>query len=466
MKRLLGAAAALYLGMTAFQAIAQGARAPAAPAAGQTDAAYEAARAAFEALPEADRKAIQEALVWTGDHTGVTTGGFGRRTFEAIQAWQKRGSAAKPDGILDAKARGALQAAAKKARDAQKFAVATDPKTGVSIGVPQAVLPKRDVNPNGGSRWQSQDKKITLDTRAFPAGETDLAVLYERNLSIQSPGRQVTYKVLRPDFFVVSGETQTGKFYTRYALGPGGAIRGFSLGYDKAAKDFDRTVIAIANSFQPFPGAADAAAGPAPTPPTRPAAIEPPRPAGPIATGFVVGPRAVVTSAAVEACPDLRIAKGKARLVRADKASGLALLEPEAARPAGPPLGLAADAPAPEAGVVALIHTGTAGLAVVPGEAGAGNAILAPLQPGASGGPVFDRSGRLVGLIGAMPDRPRLVAGIVPPARYGLVPGAALARFLAEAGAALGPAPAGPARTAGEIAAAAGAAVVPIECLR
>ncbi|HEX8665693.1 MAG TPA: peptidoglycan-binding domain-containing protein, partial [Beijerinckiaceae bacterium] len=316
--------------------MAQGARPPAAPAAGQTDAAYEAAKAAFEALPEADRKAIQEALVWTGDHTGVTTGGFGRRTFEAIQAWQKRGGAAKPDGILDAKARAALQAAAKKARDGAKFAVLTDPKTGVAIGVPQAVLPKRDQNPNGGSRWQSQDKKITLDTRAYPAGETDLPALYERNLAIQSPGRQVSYKVLRPDFFVVSGETQTGKFYTRYGLGPGGAIRGFSLGYDKAvAKDFDRAVIAIANSFSPFPEAvgmaASAAGGPAPMPPSRPVAVEPPRPAGPIATGQMVGPRAVLTSAAVEACPDLRAGKAKARLAKADKALGLALLELAAA---------------------------------------------------------------------------------------------------------------------------------------
>jgi hypothetical protein len=461
-------AAALCLAVAASgpEAAAQGARQPAPPAAGQTDAAYEAARAAFEALSEADRKAIQEALVWTGDHTGVTTGGFGRRTFEAIQAWQKR-VGAKLDGVLDAKARGALQAEAKKARDAAKFAVVTDPRTGVAIGVPQAVLTKRDQNPSGGSRWQSPDKKITLDTRAYPAGETDLPALYERNLAIQSPGRQVAYKVLRPDFFVVSGETQSGKFYTRYAAGPGGAVRGFSLGYDKAvAKDFDRTVIAIANSFSAFPEAGAFAAGPAPAPPARPATIEPPRPAGPIATGLAVGQRAVVTSAAVEACPDLRAGKAKARLVRADKASGLALLELEAARPAGTPPELAADPPGPGADVVVLIHTGTAGLSVVPGETGSGSTVLAPLQPGAGGGPVFDRSGRLAGLIRAMPEKPRLVAGIAPPARYALVPGAELARFLSGAGVTLSPAAAGADRTAGGIAAAAGAAVVPIECLR
>lgn len=461
-------AAALFAAAALLAAAAIGpdasAQAPRpAPAAAQADAAYEAARLAFEALPEAERKAIQEALVWTGDHNGVTSGGFGRRTFEAIVAYQKRGGL-KPDGTLDAKARAALQTAAKKLRDDAKFAVLADAKTGIAIGVPQAVLPKRDVNPNGGSRWQSPDGKITLDTRAFKDGETDLPALYERNLAIQSPGRQVAYKVLRPDFFVVSGETATGKFYTRYAGGPGG-IRGFSLGYDKAAaKAFDRTVIAIANSFTPFPEAASAAAT-GPAPPARPANLEPPRPTGPIATGLSVGPRIVVTSAAVEACPELRIAKGKARLVKADKAAGLALLEVEAARRATP-LGVRTDALGADIGVVALFYAGTADLAVVPGETGWAATLVAPLQPGAAGGPVFDRAGRLAGLIGGMPEAPRRVAGIVPPARYGLVSATELTKFLDGAGATLAAAPSGPDRTAGEIAAAAGAAVVPIECAR
>ena len=67
------------------------------------------------------------------------------------------------------------------------------------------------------------------------------------------PGRKITYKLLRPDFFVVTGETATGRFYRRLAAGPDG-LRGFSIGYDKAlAADLDRLVIAIAASFEPFP---------------------------------------------------------------------------------------------------------------------------------------------------------------------------------------------------------------------
>ena len=176
------------------------------------DPAFEAAKAAFEALPEAERKAVQDALVWTGDYNSVITGTFGRRTFEALVAYQRRAKL-NPAGILDGKTRADLQAAAQRAREAVKFAVVADPKTGARIGVPERLLPKRDQNPNGGTRWQSADGKITLDTRAVLPGEADLASLYERNLAIQTPGRQVTYKVLRPDFFVVTGETPTGKFY-------------------------------------------------------------------------------------------------------------------------------------------------------------------------------------------------------------------------------------------------------------
>ena len=45
------------------------------------------------------------------------------------------------------------------------------------IGVPTRLLPKRDAAP-AGSRWQSADEKVTLDTSAAPPGD-DLAALFE-----------------------------------------------------------------------------------------------------------------------------------------------------------------------------------------------------------------------------------------------------------------------------------------------
>lgn len=433
------------------------------------DSAIEAARVEFEKLSETERKAVQDALVWTGDYTGATTGAFGPRTHQAILAYQRRAKLS-PDGILDAGERVGLQAAAKRVRDGLGFAPVADPATGVRIGIPARLLPKRGTNPNGGGRWQSADDRITLDTRAIPAGETDLAALYERNLAIQTPGRQVTYHVLRPDFFVIAGETPTGRFYMRYGASPAG-LRGFSLGYDKSlAKELDKTVVAIANSFEPFPAApaVAVAAPPAPTPPVRPAAVEPPRPAGPIATGLTVASGRVVTMAAVETCPTLRVGRAAARLVRADKAVGLALLEIGADRAASA-AGLRAESLAPETPVVVLAYAQsgpTPSLVVAPGESAAGQTLFAPLQPGAGGAPAFDRSGALVGIVGPMPTAPRLVAGVVPPARYALVPAAALARFLQDAGLTVPTGVSPREQSTGEIAFTAGPSVAPIECAR
>ncbi|HKG77326.1 MAG TPA: trypsin-like peptidase domain-containing protein [Beijerinckiaceae bacterium] len=456
---LAGGLALLLTDGTAAQPAPPGPTAPT-----PSDPAYGTAKAAFEALSEDERKAIQDALVWTGDYNSVVTGIFSKRTYDALVAYQRRAKR-NTGGILDPKARADLQAAAQRAREAVKFATVADPKTGVRIGIPERLLSKRDVNPNGGTRWQSADEKITLDTRAIPAGETDLQTLYERDLAIQTPGRQVTYKVLRPDFFVITGETPTGKFYIRQDSGRAG-IRGFSLGYDKAIKDFDRVVIAIANSFTPFPKTAPAVAAVPTTPPRRPAAVEPPRPATLIASGLIVAQHRVLTIAGVETCPDLRGAQAKARVVKTDKTKTLALLEWEGTGMPGP-LALQAEAPTAGEELVVMSFTGSElNLVATPAAAVSGR-LVAPLQPGASGGAAFSRGGALVGLVGPLPAAPRMVAGVAPPMTHPMTTAEAVSSFLTENGVTLPAAAATDApRSAGEIVSATGTAVVPIACVR
>ena len=409
----------------------------------------EAARAAFEALPEADRKAIQDALVWTGDQLGSVDGSFGRQTFEGIMSAQRKANLP-PNGILDPRGRAALLAQAEKLRQAAGFAVVADDRTGVRIGVPARLLPKRDVNPNGGSRWQSADGKVTLDTRALPRSDLKqnaagrrrtihlprdvppLQALYERNLAIQTPGRQVTCKILRPDFFVIAGETAGGRYYSRYAAG-GGVLRGFSFGYDKSlAKDFDRLAVAIANSFVPFPEAA------APTVPVAAAVAAPAQPppaTGPalLGSGLVVGPRRVVTTIALEGGPDPRVAGQKPRQARPGGA-GLTIVEMNADLRADPIR--VRKEPVADEPVLALAFAGAGEpprLVVAPGTA-SDTSLSAPLQPGAGGAPLFDRSGALVGLVAPLPEKPFAVAGIVPIRRYPFVPAAALAAILSGEG--------------------------------
>ncbi|MFC6741923.1 serine protease [Methylobacterium tardum] len=414
--------------------------APAAP----TDPAFEAAKVTFEALPEAERKAVQDALVWTGDFNAVVSGAFGRRTFEALNAYGARTGGADP---LDPRVRAALLAAGAAARSAARFRVSVDPGTGALMGVPERLLAKRTALPSG-TRWQSQDGRVTLESRVFPPGTETLDTLFEK-ATAPLPGRKVTYKLRRPDAVVVTAETGPGLSYIRYAAGPEG-VRGFLLGYDRAlAPEVDRLVIAVANAFVPFPDsavapAAQIPAGPGSAPATRAAGNPAPSPqaAAPLkpaslssapasGAGLTVAPGRVLTAAAVlEGCAQPRIGSAPARVLATDSA-GLALLEISGA-PAPLQPAIRTDPVGTEESLIALAP-GPDGVQAAPGEARGGD-VIAALQPGSGGAPVLDRSGALVGLVARYPAAPRRVAGVVPPARLPLVPARAVAAFLAAQG--------------------------------
>ncbi|GJD94164.1 trypsin-like peptidase domain-containing protein [Methylobacterium iners] len=436
---------------------------PAARPAPAPDPAFEAARLAFEALPEAERKALQDALVWTGDYNSTVVGTFGRRTYDALLAWAKRSGATGTE-IPDAKGRRAILAAGEAARNAARFIVKPDPVSGIVLGVPERLLPKRTTQA-GGTRWQSADGRITLDTKSFAPGETDLDAIFAR-ITAPLSERKVTYKLKRPDFLVVTAETPTGKSYIRYAAGSEG-IRGFTFGYDKAlAADTDRIVIAVANSFMPFPGAEPVAAPTAKAPPP----VLPPvaTRASPSATGLAVGSGRILTAAAaLETCPNPRIGGGAARIAVRDPARNLALLEAaSAAKGAAPPMRTGPTAPGDP--LVALGAEASGTVTVAPASAGEGARVFAPLQPGAGGAPVLDRSGALVGLVARFPAAARLIAGVAPPTSYALVPAEAVTAFLAENGVSPAPSPAAKAApgSLGAVAATLSGAVVAIECPR
>ena len=449
-------AAVLLLGGTA----ATRAQAPDSPLA--------AATSAFGALPEAERKAIQVDLIWTGHLNSAATGSFGPLTFRAINAFKAGRGAA--DGRLAPAERQELARAAQAARQATGFAVLTDERTGVRIGIPARLLPKREALPNGGSRWQSADGRVTLDVSATPPGDT-LKALFERATAANpNAPRKITYKLLRPDFFVVAGETATGKFFRRQAFGEAG-LRGFSIGYDKAlAGTLDRVVTAIADSFEPFPGpGAPAGAQPRLTG-QGPAAAMMAVPGGPVArhpAGIALGGgRVAVALATLKSCPAPRIAGKPATIAARDEAAGLAVIESaEARKGAGPAL----RAGRPDAGerLVALAYADADGRAVasaIPAEALAGEgttAIRAALQPGQAGAAVFDMAGRLVGLAIDAPPETGLVAGVAPARDYRLAGPAAIAAL--GGGAAAATPEAGPSSTGAVVAVGLGL-LVPMGC--
>ncbi|HSP24465.1 MAG TPA: peptidoglycan-binding domain-containing protein [Saliniramus sp.] len=402
------------------------------------------ARAAFEALDEATRMAIQEALIWTGDYLGAIDGEFGPRTYDAIVSHQRR-ERLPPNGVLLVEDIDALLAIGAAERDSVGFALIDDPRTGVRIGVPLGLMERRADPTHGGARWQTPDERVTLDTRIFAPGEAELAGLFER-LTGPSSGRQVTYKLLRDDFLVVSGETSGGKFYIRHDLGDAG-IRGFTLGYDKAlASEFDRLALAVAGSFEAYPRRV------AVTPKASPFATSAPAPYG---TGLVVARDTILTSANLDACRNLRAVDQPVTDRR--RADAVLLLTATHGREPLP----VTTSPTSDERVVVLAFLGGLegiGLRAIPGET-RNTTVSAALQAGAAGAPVFARNGALVGLVGDLSSSPGLIAGIAPPADYAMVTAAELLDFV-PAGERTG----AETYSAGALAEAYAAAVIPIFC--
>ncbi len=438
--RLALAAAGLLLGAPLAQAQTQ--TSPPKPAAAQPDAAFEAQKAAFLALPPATRVAAQDALVWLGLYNGTSDGDFGKRTRDAIVAFQT-GQKAPGDGVLSAGQLQALLAAANKARTAAGFQTIADPRTGARIGAPTKLFGAKS--------------GVTLDLASDPGG--DLAALYAR-LAAETPTRKVAYKAIKPGaFFVVSGQDAGRTFYTRYELNSAATppIRGFTFSYPLARGDLFRVALAVANAFVAFPPQAAATASPASaTAAQTPAA--PPAPPQPKATALIVAPDRALTALKPEDCPNPSVGGKPARFARTDPATGLALLSGDfAAEAKAPPLG----ALAPD---LVVLSADGGRVAAVPAalQGGARTTVVASLGKSAAGGPVFDRQGGLAGLVAPIAEEPKRVGGVALAGPHGLIDAEAVGAFLG--GGALTPIAAPTALSAGAIAEREKTAVAAVMC--
>jgi hypothetical protein len=416
------------------------AQTPPVPAA---DAGFAAQKSAFLALPPATRKAAQDALVWLGVYNGASDGDFGKRTGDAIVAWQ-RSVKATPDGVLGPTLLQALISAADRARAAVGFQVVSDPKTGARIGAPTKLMGKP-----GGPRLEFAS-----------SGDADLGPLYAR-LSSETPTRKVAYKAMKPGtFFVVSGQDGAAKFYSRFETSQGASppVRGFTFSYPAAqGPQLDRVALAVANSFEAFPAQAQANRQ-STAPLAAPGASSPAPLATPFATALAIAPGRALTALTPADCPNPSIGGKPVGFERADAATGLAILAGDfAARGDAPRLGTLK----PDLVVLTAGGDGIAANSASPAGASATPLVVASLEKSARGGPAFDREGGLAGLVAPIADEPKRIAGVALAAPYPLIPPEAIGAFLG--GGELTPEPAAE-LSAGAIAAREKDAVVAVYC--
>jgi Putative peptidoglycan binding domain len=395
------------LALSLFSPLVSAQSPPATPSA--DDAAMAARKAAFLALPEGARKAAQEALAWLGFYVGVNDGEFGKGTHSAILAFQES-VRAPADGALSPPLLKALLAAGQKAKAAAGVQVVSDPKTGAKIGAPLKLL-----NARGGAR---------LEFASNP--DADLAALYAR-LSAATPTRKIAYKAIKPEvFFVVSGQDGTGKFYTRFDKNPNAnpPIRGFTFAYPASqTAALEPVVIAVANTFEPFPESAGLpAAGPA-----APIVAPPPTVPKPAATALIVAPDKALTALKKDDCPNPTVAGKPVQFERTDTATNLAMLTGNFASNGGAPR-LAS----PAQNLVILGFSGQR-LAASPASLASDEArpiVTAALDKSAGGAPAFDRTGALVGLVAPIAGEPKRVGSVPLATRHALIAPDALRAFL------------------------------------
>ena len=398
---LVGCLSALLLAGTAPAVLAQ--TDPNAPAAAPAaNPAFDAAKAAAASLGAEEMAAIQRSLIWTGDLNSLATGEFGKRSFEAIKAFQKR-IKAKDTGILLPPEREALDKAAARAIAAYGFKEVTE--QGVTLGYPAKLAIKRTEGKNG-PKFASPDSNVTVDVLVFPASAETYDALFAR-LKAERTGRKVTYSLFKPDFFVVAGTVDGKSFYQRFLKTDVGSA-GFSLGWDpKLSPEFDRVSIAMAGSLKLATGGAATPAAPAE--PEKPA--EPPKPVGPpvpLAAGAPTtaktGPGILVSAkgdiltyaSLIAGCTKVTLAdKSTAAVVAGDLGNDVALARLD--KPGtGTPVPWRLAPLAPGDAVTAGATTTTISALAGPG----GDTRRLALAAGGAGG-LFDAKGALAGLTAA-----------------------------------------------------------------
>jgi peptidoglycan hydrolase-like protein with peptidoglycan-binding domain len=377
------------------------------------------------AMPQAERLAIQSDLAWVGQYNGAITGEVSERMVAAIKEFQKaRGG--KQTGVLNPQERGVLSETAKRRQDTVGWKIVTDAGTGVRLGIPTKLVPQQSSDANG-AKWSSSTGTIQIQLSRRKEANPTTAKLAEREKK-EPAGRQIDYTVVKPDFFVLSGLQGLKKFYMRGTF-RGDEVRILTILYDQATENtVEPVVIAMSSAFYPFPVGAQVA-GP------------PPRKTVEYGTGIVVSDDGAIVAdrEITDGCLAIAIAGyGNADRVADDRDHDLALLRIYGARGLKP-LGLgngAAKSGVELTGIADPQNQGGGGaVSSVKASAaqigGGGDVTLSPAPaPGFSGAAALDAEGKFAGVALL---KPVIVAGptnATPAVEAALVPADTVREFL------------------------------------
>jgi S1-C subfamily serine protease len=358
---------------------------------------------------------IEYLLLWSGHYAQPVSGWIQTPLLNAIKAFQKD-AGYRPTGVLDSDqiARLVARAETRIARD--DYAYLPDSATGAFLALPRKTLTER-TSSTRGTRYAAPNRSIVIETARYDEGGMSLVQIYKSYLEITGHAR-ILQNAFRGDDFSVA-TTNGNIVQMRRVRSDGDELKGLTIRFDKAADpDFLPTAYAMINDFSPserngtpaYLSAPEIAQFPPPSFHSGSLARAP-RSSG---SGFIVAlPDMVLTNAhVVKDCTQVIAGKDmSARLIAVDAIDDLALLQVprlEAAKAAvftSEPVLLGTEVAAfgfPLRGILADQLNMTTGIVSALAGPG-GNAkfiqISAAVQPGNSGGPLVDLSGRTIGIV-------------------------------------------------------------------
>ncbi len=202
------------------------------------------------AMPQAERQAIQSDLAWVGEYNGAISGEVSERMVAAIKEFQKA-KGGKQTGVLNPQERGALAETAKRRQENVGWKIVTDTGTGARLGIPTKLVPQQSSDANG-AKWSSSTGTVQIQLSRRKEANPSTAKLAEQEKK-EPAGRKVEHSVVKPDFFVLSGMQGLKKFYLR-GQSRGDEVRILTILYDQATEGtVEPVVIAMSSAFNPFP---------------------------------------------------------------------------------------------------------------------------------------------------------------------------------------------------------------------
>ena len=380
------------------------------------DETLEEARLGERLLTAEEREALQIALQWAGFYDSSIDGAFGRGTRASMAAWQEA-NGFEQTGVLTTLQRTTLIAQYNAVLDGLGLEPVRDAAAGIEMLIPTEVVAFSEHEPPFAHYEPTGDLEARVLLISQEGDQDTLFGLYDimQTLEIVPPTGE---RERRNDRFTLVGENARLVSHTEVGLSDG-QIKGFTLVWPAGDEERRTRLLAeMRRSFTRLPGVLDPAAGTGENQAIDLVSGLQIRKPKLSRSGFFIDPRGTVatTREAVQGCSRLTLDNDtEAEVLADDAASGVALLKP---RSALAPQVVARFSPTvprlqSEISVGGFPYEGVLGAASVTfgtfsdvrGLDGEENLdrLAVKTRPGDAGGPVFDGSGQVIGML--MPRR-------------------------------------------------------------